>query len=786
MSVSGPVRRRLRCRGVVQGVGFRPAVYRLAIDHGLGGFVRNDSDGVTIEVEGAPQAVRAFEQGLAGALPPLARVDALEAEDTRPSGEQAFVVAPTAPGRREQALVPPDVALCERCRREIGDPGDRRFHHPFASCTDCGPRYTIVRTLPYDRERTAMAAFPMCPSCELEYAHPANRRFHAEPICCPRCGPQVACTDATGEPLHLGADALRAVRGALAGGAIVAVKGLGGFQLACRTDDDDVIARLRARKHRAGKPFAVMVRDLETAGRNVVLRAADRALLASPQGPIVLAPRRADARVAAGIADGTADLGVLLPTTPLHVELFAGAAYDALVMTSGNRSDEPICTDDDDAFCRLAGIADLFLVHDRAIVRRVDDSVVRTMPDPGAPCLIRRSRGYAPAPLPLPVPLPEPLLALGGHLQTTACVASGALAFPSQHVGDLDTAAARAFLREVATGLEEFLAVRSRVVVADLHPDYPSSWIAAELARERDGRVLHVQHHLAHAAAVLAEHGALPLRDGEEALAIVLDGTGFGPDETAWGSEWIALDGALRWRRAAHGAALPLVGGERAVREPWRVAVATLASLGHADWIARLPLADIVAGAHVRAVADLATRGSFQGAHGAGRLFEAAGALLGLTAQNRYEGEAAVRLEALAATAPDVAAWPEVALPADTRQLPQADLLVAAARRALAGEAPATVARGLFATFVARAVDLTLRVLPRGCDRVALGGGCLQNRLLVADLTAGLAARGLRPLLARALPPGDGGLAYGQAALGALALARGAEPTFTIPSPATE
>ncbi len=524
-------RRRLVCRGTVQGVGFRPAVYRLATGLGLAGWVRNDPSGATIEVEGPESGVGAFVDRLPASLPPLARLEALAVTVCDPAGGERFEVVASEPGERRDALVPADTAPCEACRAEMEDPADRRFRYPFTTCTDCGPRFSLVRSLPYDRERTSMAVFPLCPDCRREYTDPADRRFHAEPVCCPACGPRLELREA-GRRLAEGPEALAACRDALTSGRIVAVKGLGGFQLACRADDGAAVSRLRDRKHRPTKPFALMVRDLAAARRTIVLDTSGEGLLVSPAAPVVLAPRRPDIPLDEGVAPGIHDLGVMLPTTPLHVELFRDAAYDTLVMTSGNRSEEPICRTDAEAEEGLADIADLFLLHDREVVRRVDDSVVRTAPTGAFP--VRRARGYVPGPLPLPVAAAEAVLALGPHLQATACLAHRRSAVLSQHVGDLDSEGARAFLHEVATGLEDFLQAEAAVIAVDAHPDYPSTWLGEELARSRGARLVRVQHHLAHAAAVLAEHGLFP--DGDQrTAALVLDGTGWGADGTAWG-----------------------------------------------------------------------------------------------------------------------------------------------------------------------------------------------------------------------------------------------------------
>jgi len=756
-------RRRIRCRGFVQGVGFRPTVYRLAVAAGLSGWVLNGPDGVVLEIEGPGEEVESFAGRLRAALPPLARLDEVAEREVAPLGAEGFRILESEQGPRRRALVPPDAALCGDCRRDTDEPENRRHRFPFTTCTNCGPRFTLARSLPYDRERTSMACFPLCPDCRKEYEDPGDRRFHAEPVSCPECGPRLWLTDGEGRTQAEGQAALEKARMALAEGAIVAVKGLGGFHLACRADREESVARLRRRKARPTKPFAVMVRDARAAEKAACIAASDRALLASARAPILLVRKASPFPLAEGVAPGISDVGVMLPTTPLHVELFRDAPYDALVMTSGNLSDEPIALGNREALHRLGGLADLFLLHDRDVVRRTDDSVVRSAED-GA-FVLRRSRGYVPEPLPLPRPAERPVLALGAHLQTTACLAAGEAAFLSQHVGDLDTDAARAFLREAAEGLEDFLECRPGVIAVDLHPDYASAWLGEEMARERGGRVVRVQHHAAHAAAVLSEHGRWPAR-GETALAVILDGTGFGPDGTSWGGEWLGVRGDGSWTRLAHLEPVSLVGGEAAVRQPWRVAVAALSTAGMAAELHRLPLWAIVEPGQARSVAALAG-GGWPLASGAGRLFEAAGALLGLTAENGYEGEAAARLESLACRAWPAEPWDEVGLlrGGSFPRLPFAGLLAAAARRLMGGEDGARTAAGFHSTFCSLAADLALEAAPAGVRLAALGGGCLVNRLLREGLSATLSARGFEVLLPATVPPGDGGLAYGQAVL---------------------
>jgi len=770
------IRLQLRCRGTVQGVGFRPAIHRIATNLGLDGWVINDPQGATIEIEGPSAVVDDFLDRLPAELPPLARLEKIEQEALEPLGEEGFEVRSSTLGRREGALVPPDAVLCDDCRREMEDPDDRRFHYPFTTCTNCGPRFSLVRALPYDRERTSMGCFPLCSDCEREYTDPSDRRFHAEPVACPKCGPKLWLTNEMGEPVASTEDPVAGARDALLAGRIVAVKGLGGFQLACRADSPEAVTRLRRRKKRFGKPFAVMVCDLETAKETVNLDSAAEDLLLSPRAPIILAPRLDESSVAPEVAPGLDDLGVMLPTTPLHVELLRDPQMPPLVMTSGNLSEEPLRRGNREAVEGLSGIADYFLLHNRDVVRRLDDSVVRA--SPRGPALVRRARGWVPEPLPLPASAPGVIVATGGHLQVTACVAQDEQAFLSQHVGDLDSVPAREFLGEVIAGLLDFLQVEPAMIVADAHPDYPSSWLARDLGDRFGAEVVAVQHHLAHTAAVLAEHGQFPI-DGGRCLGIALDGTGWGPDGTAWGGEWLSLDGDLEWHRLAHLEPLPLIGGEAAVREPWRVAVAALERRGEVELIESTPMASQIEKPRLETMIQLAADTSWPVASGAGRVFEAAGALLGVGEVNRWEGEAAARLEALASRASDsLDPWPGLEIEAREGKLlmPSSKLLIEVAKRAANGESVASVAAGFHATFWRLAADLTAKV--NGDERgvVALGGGCMVNRILSTRLAENLEELGFEVLLPCNVPPGDGGLSYGQAVLAAVAAARGVEP----------
>ncbi|MCW2965607.1 MAG: carbamoyltransferase HypF, partial [Actinomycetia bacterium] len=596
-------RRRFRVAGVVQGVGFRPFVFGLAQRHGLDGFVLNDGQGVLIEAEGPAEVLDAFTRALHDDAPTLARVDSVRFEPVLPLRRAGFTIeASLLTGR--SALIPPDVATCDDCVRELFDPNDRRYRYPFVNCTQCGPRFTIVRSVPYDRPNTTMAEFPLCADCRREYEDPSDRRFHAEPVCCPVCGPRLSL------PLAQAVELLQ-------GGAIVAVKGLGGWHLACDAANEGAVATLRARKHREDKPFALMTTQPELLAH---VAADEAALLESRRRPIVLLRRSDDAPVATSVAPGSPWLGVMLPYTPLHHLLLADVG-SALVMTSGNRSDEPIAYEDDEARERLEGIADAFLGHDRPIHRRCEDSLLR------AAFPIRRSRGFAPEAVPLPVDIGRPILAVGAELKSTFCLARGRDGFLSPHLGDLDSDLA---YRAFATDIDLYLAmlgVEAEMIAHDLHPEY----LSTKWAFEQDAELVGVQHHHAHAAACLAEHG-----ETGPALALVVDGTGLGTDGTLWGGELLRCDLAA-FERVSHLTPVPLPGGEAAIREPWRMAAMYLELAGRPVPFEQWP----VVRESLQVNAPLSS--------GMGRLFDAASALLGVREHVTFEGQAAMELELLAA-----------------------------------------------------------------------------------------------------------------------------------------
>ena len=755
------VRHRFQVSGLVQGVGFRPFAYVTAAALALAGMVANTADGVVVEVEGDPDAVREYGRRLRDDAPPLAVVTAVAESEVPAEGGTGFTIAPSTADGPARTLASPDVAICADCLRELRDPADRRYRHPFITCTNCGPRFTIIERLPYDRPATTMAAFPMCPACRAEYEDPADRRFHAQPIACPDCGPRLSLV-----PGGLsGEDALHAARDLLAAGRIVAIKGLGGYHLACDARNEAAVAELRRRKRRGGKPFAVMVADLDAARRLVAMTGEEEQLLAGIRRPIVLLPKRHGAGVADAVAPDNPDLGVMLPYTPLHVLLFGldgdQPGPDALVMTSGNLSGEPIVTDDGEALERLAPLADAWLQHDRGIRVPCDDSVSRHVG--GAELPIRRSRGHAPLPLALPFDVP-PTLAVGADLKNTCALGRGRYAWASQHIGDMDDVSTIDALTRTERHLEELTGVRPEVLVADLHPDYRSSeWARASAA----GRpVRRVQHHHAHIAAVLAEHG---IGRDEQVIGMAFDGTGYGTDGAVWGGEVLVAD-YKSYRRAAHLGYVPLAGGDASVLRPYRMALAHLRAAGE-PWDSGLPAVKACPPNERDVLAhQLETGFGCVPTSSMGRLFDAVSSLAGVRHTAEYEAEAAIVLEGLARSAgPDAGAYVfGIEKGAGSAIADPGPVIRAVVDDVRAGVPAAVVA----ARFHAAVADLIgdLAELCReqsGLDVVALGGGVFQNVLLIGAAERGLRDRGFTVLRPRLLPPNDGGIAIGQLVVGA-------------------
>ncbi len=766
MSTVEDTARRVRARveGAVQGVGFRPYVHRLAGELELAGWVLNDQRGVLLEVEGPAVAVEQFLARLEPDAPPLADVERVTPEDLAPTGETGFAIVESEHGGEPDAPVSPDAATCEDCLRELFDPDDRRHRYPFVNCTNCGPRFTIVRRVPYDRPLTTMAGFAMCLACQSEYDDPADRRFHAQPNACPDCGPSLRLVTARGRVLDV-RDPLQAVVQALEDGLVVAVKGIGGYHLACRADEDQAVAALRSRKRREDRPFALMAPDLDAARELVELTPAEEELLAGRERPIVIARRRPGAHVAAAVAPRSPDLGVMLPYTPLHHLLLRDAGRP-LVMTSGNVSDEPIAYEDDDAVARLGRIADVVLTHDRPIETRTDDSVLRSVAGRGAPLMLRRSRGYVPAALTLPLEAP-PLLACGAELKNTFCLAKGRRAWVGHHIGDLRNWETLRSFREGVAHFERLFSVEPAVVAHDLHPDY----LSTREALEREGvEALGVQHHHAHLAACLAEHGELG-----PAVGAIYDGTGYGDDGTVWGGE-LLVGGPGGVERAGHLHPVRMPGGERAIAEPWRMACAWLVAGAGADAGPPAPpptldgqiehrIWDQVAGLASSGVASPETSSM-------GRLFDAVAALCGVRVRVTYEGQAAAELEGLADPA-ERGAYPLPLEPpaAGRPAVLDARPTVAALVEDLRAGVPPDVAGARFHNAVADATAAACAQVAgdHGLETAVLAGGVFQNRLLLERTAERLAGAGLRVLVPERLPPNDGGIAFGQAAVAAAA-----------------
>ena len=758
-------RRRFDVRGVVQGVGFRPFVYAAASELGLTGSVLNTGSGVVVEVEGTAPAVRELGRRLLHAAPPLSRVDSVQGHDVPVVGGTGFTIEESTTGGGARTLASPDMALCDDCLAELRDPADRRHRHPFITCTNCGPRFTIITDLPYDRATTTMAGFAMCERCRREYADPADRRFHAQPIACPDCGPRLALVHpGAADDGACGEEALQAARRLLAAGGVVAVKGLGGYHLACDARDDAAVAELRRRKQRGGKPFAVMVRDLDVARGLVSTTAHEESLLLGPQRPVVLLSRRDDggthpSSLSRLVAPGNPDLGVMLPYTPLHVLLLGldgdPEGPDALVMTSGNLAGEPIVTDDGEALSRLAPLVDAWLVHDRPIHVPCDDSVARSVAGRELP--VRRSRGHAPLPLALPFEVP-PTFAAGADLKNTCAVAAGRYAWLGQHIGDLADLANLAALSRTAAHLEMLTGVSPEVVVTDLHPAYLSTGWAREHAADRP--VVAVQHHHAHVAAVMGEHG---LGRDARVIGFAFDGTGYGTDAAVWGGE-VLVGGYAGYRRAAHLSYVPLAGGDVSVLRPYRMALAHLHAAG-VPWDVDLPPVPACPVTELGVLAHQVRTGfGCVPTSSMGRLFDAVASLAGVRHVVDFEAEAAIELEGLArveeASAPYRFGVVRGGGPLLADPGPVVRAVVADVR---AGVPPAQVAARFHAAVVGLVVELATACREEtGLDRVVLGGGVFQNALLLGAAERSLVASGFEVLRPRLLPPNDGGLALGQ------------------------
>ncbi len=755
---------RVRVEGTVQGVGFRPYVYRLAHQLELAGYVLNDASGVLLEVEGSGSAVAEFLACLRPQAPPLAVLERVTVEKRLCTGERGFEIVASPRGERANAPITPDTATCADCLRELLDPADRRFRYPFINCTNCGPRFTIVRGVPYDRPLTTMAAFRMCSRCQAEYDDPADRRFHAQPNACPECGPSVALLTGAGSPLAWGRarDAVAAAAAQLAAGAVLALKGIGGYHLVCRADLEPAVASLRSRKHREDKPFALMAPGIESALKLVELDEAARGLLCSPQRPIVLAPRAPAAPVAESVAPGAPELGVMLPYSPLHHLLLADVRQ-TLVMTSGNSSDEPIAYQDEDALTRLAPIADLFAIHDRAIETRTDDSVVRVFTSGKArrTAVLRRSRGYVPASLPLRgAGAIRPLLACGAELKSTFCVAKGARAWVSHHIGDLENYST---LRSFLDGIDHFerlFAVVPEVVAHDLHPEY----LSTKYALERDGvKLVAVQHHHAHLAACLAEHGELG-----DAVGAIFDGTGYGTDGSVWGGE-LLYGGLHDFRRLGSLRAVALPGGTQAIKQPWRMACAWLREASPGEPELPAALKGRIEPDPWSQVSRLAESGfSSPTTTSMGRLFDAVAALCGIRAEIHYEGQAAIELEA-ACDPSETSRYPIGLETIDgLLRIDPRETIAAVAHDLTAGSDVGTVASRFHSSIAHVTVSACARLAARhGTETVVLAGGVFANRRLLESTTAGLEQAGLRALTPERLPANDGGISYGQAAVAA-------------------
>ena len=738
--------------GVVQGVGFRPFIYRMATRHSLSGFVQNRPDGVVVEVEGPADAIHSFMSSVNEAPPPLADISGISSEEVEIKNDKAFRIIESEAGGPGNVHITPDIATCGDCLKELFDTADRRFHYPFINCTNCGPRLTIIKDIPYDRINTSMSCFPMCPLCQEEYENPADRRFHAEPNACPACGPSLKLLDEKGNPLS-DRDPLKRAIELLLSGYVIAIKGLGGFHLAVDAANDEAIKRLRSRKFREEKPLAIMVRDVETASRISMIGKEEELILLSPQRPIVLARKRGGAIISPAVAPGVSDFGIMLPYTPLH-HMLLEKHFHALVMTSANQVDEPICIENREAVKRLEGIADFFLVHNRDILMRCDDSIATV--SSGERRIIRRSRGFAPIPVTLTKSYP-PILALGPQMKTTLCILKGNLAFLSPHIGDMETPEARDFYQESLTLMQKIAECKPEIVACDLHPAYYTTIFAEGLPASR---VIRVQHHHAHIVSSMAENGI----EGE-VIGIAMDGTGYGTDGTVWGGEFLVASEST-FTRVGHIATYILPGGEKAIREPWRIAVSLLRQAYGDDWPDVAKSLDIVPEKSFYETIDRIMKQRFNSplTSSLGRLFDGVAAILGLRRKVTFEGQAAMELEAMARYGSGRVMQFTIEEAGDIIHLDFSPMIRAITKRLQAGKDSGELAFSFHLTLQVAFCKMARTIRDKtGLNQVVLSGGCFQNRILTEGTIAELEKAGFEVFFHKAIPTNDGCISLGQA-----------------------
>lgn len=742
---------RLRFSGIVQGVGFRPFIYRLAVSHGLTGFVLNRHDGVVVEIQGRDKPIASFMDRCMKELPPLAQVSDHAAEDIEPVKEDSFRIVPSEEEGRPEVHISPDAATCEDCLAELFDPEDRRYRYPFINCTNCGPRLTIITDIPYDRKNTSMKAFPLCERCGREYEDPRDRRFHAEPNACPACGPELTLLDGKGEKIEY-SDPIEKTIELLQEGYVVAVKGIGGFHLAADASSSTALARLRERKFREEKPLAVMVKDLEHARALAEISSCEEELLTSPERPIVLVGKKAAGAVSPLVAPGMVNLGIMLPYAPFHHLLLEGG-FPALVMTSANQTDEPICVDNAEALKRLKGIADYYLLHNRDIIVRCDDSIAVVVQR--APRLMRRSRGYVPRPIVMPRAYPT-VLGLGAHLKSTICIIKGDFAFLSPHIGDMETPEARDFFHESVALMRRLTQCDPEVVACDMHPEYYTTWVSSQMSQKR---VVQVQHHHAHIASCMAEN-----RITGDVIGLSMDGTGYGLDGKIWGGEFLVADEA-DFQRAGHIRYFPLPGGDAAVKQPWRVAAALLMENFGDDWHKAAEVLNIVPDHIPYDTVETVVKKKLQTVYTSslGRIFDAVSCLLGIRRTVSFEGQAAMELEACAGSSPNRILPYDVLMDREII-LDLYPMIKQLAEERMAGKSVSDLAGAFHATLVEAFVRTAKEIRDAtGLNRVVLSGGCFQNRILLEGCISSLDLSGFDVYTHHLVPANDGGISLGQA-----------------------